>query len=306
LKLTTAIAQYLYLHKRLDIPGIGSFILDPSVEITDTEQGKQQKSPVLEGINFENNPAIAESSELVSFLSSQTGKMKALAAADLSSHIELMRQFLNIGKPFLLEGIGSLVKTKAGTYEFTPGSMIVDKLKDIPSKSETSTHTTEEQTYEPFLKKEKVKTAWKRPVALLLVVAGIGFAVWGGYTIYKRNASKSETTESPAVPDNNTISAAANTNLAENVSTQQPVETAPPKETVVIPGQHKFVLEISLQKRAVERYNKLKTFQWPVQMETRDSVQYKLFMLLSSSPADTSRILDSLSALNGRRVYIER
>ena len=42
---------------------------------------------------------------LVSVLMSnaQTGKIKALASADLESYLELAQQFLNIGKPYLLE-----------------------------------------------------------------------------------------------------------------------------------------------------------------------------------------------------------
>ena len=119
MKLASILTQYLYTNKRLDLTSIGTFLLDPSA-ILETENGKNSKQDITSGITFESNSAMPESPELISYISSQMGKMKALASADLNSHLELARQFLNIGKPFLFEGIGNLVKTKSGQYEFIP------------------------------------------------------------------------------------------------------------------------------------------------------------------------------------------
>ncbi len=306
MKLTTAIAQYLYVHKRLDIAGIGSFILDPSALVNlEAENSKNQKNPVVEGVSFENNPSVKESPELVAFISSQTGKMKALAAADLSSHVELMQQFLNIGKPFMLEGIGSLVKMKSGEFVFTPGTLVTEKLKDIPSKSETGEVADKSfsSTYEPFLHKEKAKTAWRKPVAVLLVLAGIGFAVWGGYTLYKKNEAKAD---EPVAQQPATVQKTADTIPPANTAavTAPPALNNQPAPTPA--GNYKFVLETSGTKRAFERFSKLKVFQWPVQMETKDSLEYTLYMLLPASASDTTRLLDSLTRLNGKRVIIGR
>ena len=299
LKLAPLLAQFLYSHKRLDLVGIGSFFLDPAA-VPDTEPGKSLKSITSEGISFENNPSIRESTELIGYISSQTGKMKALASADLNSFLELGLQFLNIGKPFLLEGIGTLSKIRSGMYEFKPGSPLPEKLKDI-STSESHTANVEDNfgKYEPFLEKEKIKTAWKKPVLALLIVLGIGLAVLGGYTIYKRNihsrntaltASKKQTV-TPILPDN--TQPAAKDSLTSQAA------------AINSDGNYKFVLETAGKKRAFERYQKLKTYRWDVKMETNDSMQYKLFLLLPTLAMDTSRVMDSLTALNGRKVYIE-
>ena len=109
MKLAPLLAKYLYTHKRLDLPGIGTFLFDPSA-IIESESSKYNKPRNMEGISFESNVLAKETAELIGFISTQAGKMKALAAADLDSHLELAQQFLNIGKPFLFEGIGSLVK----------------------------------------------------------------------------------------------------------------------------------------------------------------------------------------------------
>src|SRR4051812_17926013 len=95
-KITTLLTQYLYTNHRLDLPGIGSFLLDASA-IAQAENTKQ-RSVITEGISFENNPSIKEVPALIAFISAQSGKQKALAASDLDSHLELAQQFLNIGK----------------------------------------------------------------------------------------------------------------------------------------------------------------------------------------------------------------
>jgi hypothetical protein len=96
----------------------------------------------------------------------------------------------------------------------------------------------------------------------------------------------------------------ADTSVASNIKkdsnriNQNTVVTAPA-------GTYKFVLETSDKERALARYNTLKTYQWNVQLETKDSISYKIFMLLPATTLDTTRLLDSLSMLTGRRVFIE-
>ena len=68
-------------------------------------------------------------------------------------------------------------------------------------------------------------------------------------------------------------------------------------------SNYKYVLEIAKSKRAFRRYNQLKEINWKVHLETQDSIQYKLYMLLSSR--DTTRTLDSLTVMTGRKVFIE-
>ena len=45
----------------------------------------------------------------------------ARASADLDSYLVLGKQFLNIGKPFIIEGLGVLEKSQQGDYEFRQG-----------------------------------------------------------------------------------------------------------------------------------------------------------------------------------------
>jgi len=225
--------------------------------------------------------------------------MKALAAADLASHLQLSEQFLNIGKPFAFEGIGIVAKGKNGELEFTPITVLTEKVKEYKTK-ETELSSLKEQTagdYESFLSPSKSNFGWKKPVVGFFLICGIGGTIWGGYEISKRskprksNAIESSITatvlpfvDSSVVPEKDTIT---------TISTTLPVDR-----------NYKYVLEVAKSKRAFKRYNQLKAIQWNVELETQDSVQYKLVMLLPAV-ADTSKTIDSLTVMTGKKVYIE-
>lgn len=302
MKITHLLAQYLYKNKRLDLHGLGSFLLDNSI-IIESENNKQTKETGIEGITFENNTSTKEDSELIAFISKYTGKIKALAAADLNSHLELAKQFLNIGKPFLFEGIGSLTKIRSGEYSFEPGIILNEKLTEQKVKELNSTSTNEEPVsdYKSALYKNTTKSNWKKPLVFTFVIVGIALAIWGGYTVYNKTSSKNNTNKLPESTNDKTI-------ILEDTSTIKKDSIHTPNNSTIsdASGSTKFVLEIANKERAVERYNKLKTYLWDVRMETNDSLSYKLFLLFPVNAADTTKVLDSLTLLNGRKVYIEK
>lgn len=297
-KIPPLLAQYLYCHQRLDLPGLGTFLLD-NTAISALENSKQ-RSALLEGVSFKSNPSLKESPELVGFIAQKTGKMKALAASDLDSHLRVAEQFLNIGKPFALEGIGIVSKGKHGEIEFTPITVSPDKVKEYNTK-ETEVSSQKESSsegYESFLSPSKTNLEWKKPVVALLLLCGIGLTIWGGYVISKKanknkasaNLSVSALNAAPVPSPDSTIQ------KNESISSNQ--------HALTIDNNYKYVLEVAKSKRAFKRYNQLKDIQWKVQLETKDSVQYKIFMLLPAI-ADSSRTIDSLTVMTGRKVYIE-
>jgi hypothetical protein len=285
-KLTSLLAQYLYTNHRLDLPGIGSFLLDPSA-ISSVENSKQ-RSPVVDGISFEYSPTVKTSPELIAYISSQSGKMKALASADLDSHIQLVQQFLNLGKPFTFDGIGTLSKKKNGSLEFSSLSVPAEKVKEFQAKEVAPVSLEESSShYESFLAAPKMNFSWRRPVVALLVLAGIALAIWGGYTISKKAATSDQT----PVPDVVTQPVQPDSNL---LAKAEPVKSK----------DYKYILQVSKKQTAIRRYNQLKTNLWDVKMETSDSVLFKLYMLFPSN-TDTTHVLDSLTAMTGKKVYIE-
>ena len=295
MKIPSLLAQYFYCNQRLELPGLGSFLLDASA--LSALQHSTQRTAVLEGVSFETNLSLKESPDLIAFIAEKTGKMKPLASADLESHLQLAQQFLNMGKPFSFEGIGILSRVKPGEYEFTPISVSTEKIKDFNTNNIASTETKEEPAsqYESFLSSAKTKFEWKKPVIGVMLLCGVGLTIWAGYVIsQKKNKAIVHTAAEKIIPE---VIAADSLQKADSIIPLVPTTVAP--ET-----NYKYVLEIAKSKRAFKRYNQLKTIRWKVQMETEDSIQYKLYMLLPSM-ADTTRTIDSLTVMTGRKVYIE-
>jgi hypothetical protein len=226
--------------------------------------------------------------------------MKVLAESDLESHLQMVQQFLNINKPFSFDGIGTLVKVKQGEFEFTQGNIISNKLKDNPEKEKqaVSKKETVEAKYQAYLATPVAKSRWKKPVVVLLILCGIGLAIWGGYTISTKQAEKTEA----VLSENNT-----NEQPASAIDSTQLKKTDTPTEKIIPRhDNYKYVLEIAKANRAFTRYKTLMDTKLSnvVQLETTDSIQYKLFVLLPVT-TDTTRIIDSLTSFLGKKVYIE-
>ena len=149
MKLPQLLSQFLYQTKRLDLPGLGTFTLDASAVIPQ-ESDRTGHTPAS-GITFRNANLAAADDALITYIKDNTGKMKSLAAADLDFFLTTGRQLLNIGKPFYLEGIGTLRKTKDGRLDFTPGEYSTARLEDISEKKQATTQSFEEapREYEP-------------------------------------------------------------------------------------------------------------------------------------------------------------
>lgn len=309
MKVAHLLARFLYNNKRLALAGIGNFTLDENAVIQ--IDVKQQKVPVLEGIQFQNDTTVKEDADLIAFISAETGKMKALASADLDSYLALAKQFLNIGKPFLLEGIGTLVKAQTGVFEFSPGTVLVEKMSSSPSAAKESNflQPAEESFtgYEnEYAKKSGGNPALKKILTGALIIAGLGAAVWGGYAIYKNSQSNDAAAVTPTTADTNAVKDTSTVNINKPDSIIQTTTQAPVSAAC---GSYKFVIEETGKLRAATRFAFLKRIGTPIQLETKDSVVFKLFYILPANPADTARMCDSLTRnytpKGKRRTYIE-
>ena len=277
------------------LTGIGSFHLNPK-QVFEATEDKNSKNNISGEISFVQDATIKEDEKLVLFISSQSGKMKSLAASDIDSYLELAKQFLNIGKPFLIEGIGSLSKNKSGSLDFTPDPLQSDKIKEHASAISDQTSSTEDSftNYEEMLSPKKPKTpASKKLVLWLTIITGIGLAVWGGYIVYTKK------TEAPV--SNETILAPEPVKNTDTVKAPLIIDSSGLHKTGTSTSNdtYKFVIENSGRFRALKRFSDLKKWGVDIQMETKDSINFKLFFKLAALPKDTARIKDSLTLLYG-------
>ncbi|RYY57013.1 MAG: hypothetical protein EOO09_04260 [Chitinophagaceae bacterium] len=310
MKLTSLLIQFLYTNERLDLPGIGSFTLDRNI-IAGFDNPKNRQ-PITEGISFVSKPSLTDSPELIRYISETTGKMKSLATADLESRLELAKQFLNLGKPFTFEGLGTLVRRPTGEVEFTQAFVVPDPNRPILASTGFQERQEVVKKHESVFSEQRKTGTVSRPIMAALVIGGIILAVGAGYWI-SRPAGKSEvtaavnnaipTTDTPEIiaSDSSAAVTPATTAVTETTATAAPAAS----RVVTADGSYKYVLEVAKSTRAFKRYNQLRTNLWNVELETKDSVDYKLILMLPKMNADTTRVLDSLTVMLGRKVYIE-
>lgn len=321
MKISVLVAQYFYQNKRLNLPGIGTFFLDVAVDVQNIEKGSRD---ILDHIHFAQKNITKPDEELIDFIRKHTGKIRPLAESDLETFVADGKLMLNIGKPFHIEGIGTLQKNKDAVYEFSPGQPVVQRLESPP----TLTNAEHLDTGKP--KKRSVfdddpneaRNSQIRRIAIIIgVIVGIGIIVWGGYSLFSSKVKDPATTaassanaedsqsqassylsnindpkkqlenvinkDSILLDDVNGVDTSRATNAASTTTATPaaPVASGPSK-------MYKYVLQTTRSKTtAVSMLNRLKP---KVQLETVDSTLFKIVISLPGTPADTTRIKDSL------------
>jgi hypothetical protein len=308
------LSQYLYQTRKLDLPGIGSFSLDADAVVP--QESDRMGQVAAAGIRFRNVTVRAPDDNLINFIKEHTGKMKSLAASDLDFYLTTGRQLLNIGKPFYLEGIGTLLKNKEEGFDFAPGEYLVARL-DEPGHDRRA-------AFDEAAREREVKGGSTRQgLLLMLIVIGLAVIGWGGYYLYKRN-SFTEPVEKQAVvlPDTTrktTPVQATDTTFkqAKDTATPSPsmaaktpaapvpaapaptiANSTPAAELPPPPGAilYRFIiLSTDNKHHALRRYNQLLGYQLNIKMYQKDSAWFKLYFPITTSPRDTTAIKDSLS-----------
>jgi hypothetical protein len=309
LKLPLLLAEFLYQHKKLSLPGLGIFTLDPAIVIpADGDKGADEFVPAVE---FENAVITRADDDLVEFIKKNTGKMKPLAIADLDSYATLATQMINIGKPFYIEGIGTLSKGKEKRFDFTPGQHDVTGVQD-PGITPGRTASKNKGASEKGIYDQSSGNGGRKFVLALAVIAAIAAIAWGSYKLYEKNKS-AETSES-APPESGADTAAVV--VADSQQVTKPLtDTVAPDKTVVKPNRtvgtgdslsFKFViLKTNNKSKAIKRYNQLLSYLLKIKMQTKDSSFFKLYFTFPAMAKDTIHIKDSLNTVYATHTLIE-
>ena len=306
MKLSLIFAKFLYQHKQLNLPGIGVFTFDSTVplnEITD-----KNAHELLQHIRYNQKNIMKADDEFIDFIRTHTGKIKPLAESDLESYIAEGKILLNIGKPFHLEGIGTLQKSSAGKYEFNPGLPLVDKLDHFFPEKETKP-TSSKQAYEKEYTPATGNTYSGRTVGLVVaILLGLGAIVWGGYSLYNSNTDDQGLESNPA-PTTEPISSVPDTTQTASLDTvgraseSSAIVNRPPSSG----KPYKFIFRLASKNYVIKRYNELKLSNPNIFWDTKDSIVYRLYVAMPVTPADTARIRDSLREWYGtKKILIEQ
>jgi hypothetical protein len=300
-KIELILVQYLYNNKELTLQGIGTFHLDGSVTLpADTEK---EISIPANAITFNYNPKVTEDDKLIDFIVLHTKKIKPLASADLDSFLILGRQFLNIGKPFTLDGIGTLNRLHHGALEFIPGQFINAKIEAPKNQNEGEVEEKKVNFHEYGSQQAGNN---KKPVMIvlfLLILAAAGFAAWY-YGFRDQTATNDKAQTQQTTPSSGTTSDTTTTSQDTSTAQQQTPQTEPAGDIggnnfriVVKEGKDRAALNASAQK--------LNSWGHKLILFTDDSVNYKLAALFSRPLADTTKVRDSLKKYFGAATRIE-
>ena len=179
MKIEQLLVQHFYNNRAITLQGMGTFELSPDF-VLPMENDKDVVMPE-NVIKFIYNPKATEDESLIDFIVQQTRKIKPLASADLDSYLVLGKQFLNIGKPFKIEGVGILEKNMAGDLEFSQGHYTSSKMEAAPV-------TLREKSEEDIsFAATRPRTENKGKKALLIIVSILLLALigWGAWMVYR-------------------------------------------------------------------------------------------------------------------------
>ncbi len=281
------------------IQDIGSFTLSPDV-IIPAENEKELALPD-NAIQFHFNPREGKDEGLIDFIVQQSRKIKPLATSDLESYSILSRQFLNIGKPMIIEGIGVLQKNQEGTYDFEQGNKVNQRVSSAPVTS-TRDNSQDEISFttpprEAGTSKGVVLTAL---VVVLLCIAGALYY----FLLYDK-------ADQPVAAQEETVLVAADT--SSNPVSSNPVAdtsaTTVPAVAVSAPRDSfsfKVVIkEYPTKETADKAFARLSTFGHKLLLSAKDSSTYKISMPFMTPLSDTARARDSLKRFFGGKPYID-
>lgn len=290
MKIEHYIVQFLYTSKKVTLQGIGTFTLDPSV-LLPTENEKEKDIALPENaFQFTFNLKATEDLELVNYIIQHTGKIFPLASSDLESYTTLAKQFLNIGKPLVIEGVGTIQKTQQGDYQFISGHFITPKIDDIPKQLREKRD--ESISFETPIKVNNDKRNLQFVVVAVLLLF-IGFAL---FYLMKENTSdfKSANSEKTTPADSMKIKSFDSDKITNNNSS----------------NKDNFTFKIILKKYPSEEkmktvYDRLRSYGHKLIIIKLDSSNYELAIPFKTPLSDTLRAKDSLKEFFGGSPYVK-
>lgn len=293
MKIEQALVIYLLKNKQVSLQGIGIFKIDgPIPENTDND-----KPFVIppDSISFVYDGKAREDQDLVDFIVQNTKKIRPLASADLDSFLTLGRQFINIGKPFTIQNLGTLEKTRSGELTFKAGPLIERAQVARPKIEDAGAEPHEENLFNDYQKQSPNNTRTLIIILIIIVVGAVAWAAWNFGFKNNNEQTVSDTTQS-IVPISDSLADSSRINSAALVkkttdSTSLAQRSSSDSFTFKV-----VVKETSSKDVAMATFQRLKNYGRKVIMYTDDdSITYKVAQPFMLPLSDTTRVLDSLN-----------
>lgn len=251
--------------------------------------------------SFDYNLKAAEDSALVDSIVQQTRKIRPLASSDLESYSILAKQFLNIGKPLEIPGVGTIQKNQEGTYEFIQGAFVSPKIEDAPRQIT-------EKAEEPIsFEHESTGRGNKNYAGIILgiIILGLaGAALY--YFVFNRTAatepSAEQVTQTETIPD---TTAALKADTVAKIQPDTIQATPPPVAIKTDSNNFKIVIKDYKSETAANKaLSRLSKYNRKFMVIKQDSLTYHLALPFTTPITDTGRVRDSLRIFFGGKPYV--
>ncbi|MCO5234857.1 MAG: hypothetical protein M9933_01210 [Chitinophagaceae bacterium] len=305
MKIAQLLGQYLLQNKKMQLEGIGEFVLDNFYENPfEHEKGKIRLPD--NAIHFVPDKKTPEDAGLIAFIAGQTGKLKSLASSDLEDYLDIGKQLLNVSKQFYIEGLGTLFLDDHNEYDFVQGNALIAASPAEEAHHKKYTFKKEERpddiSFEGGYQKRAKSTVNTLRRALIIFALVLGLTILGGVVYYftrEWQFNKSQPTNvleniRPVIPEQKSANADSSASGADSLNTF--LQTG---------NSYKVIIETSKRQRALSRYEEILKMGHDVHLSTTDSLTFKLYTIITGPLADTARSRDSISIFFGRPARIE-
>lgn len=287
MKLEQLIVQHLYNNKSVTLQGIGTIHLDPSVSIP--QEGDRNTAIPENAFSFDYNLKAGEDEALIDFIVQQTRKIKPLASSDLESYSILGKQFLNIGKPLTIEGIGTILKNQSGVYEFTPGHFVSPKVEEAPRQLKEKTE--ESISFENETPKKGNSRGFLLFLFFVLIACLAALGLY--YFMFKSKPVKTETVQQDPLPQ----TPPQDTTHTDTSHAQKPdsnTVTTPVAPVIKDTMHFKLVVKQYATEAAASRgLSRFTTMGYKMEMIKIDSANYQLVIPFNKPLSDTTKAKDT-------------
>jgi hypothetical protein len=225
------------------------------------------------------------------------GKNKKIIAMDIESYLNEMRQLLNTGKEFVIEGIGTIFINKEGGYYFVQQAKDALRNEENPRKQKKPTKLYRE----PAGERKSIRKKGNYPVLLIisLLVLAAAIATIFYWVHYKNETTSSQKDLVPVVTDSTDETAGA--------PVKKSTDTILAKNDSVL---YKFIFEFTRDSsRAHKRVAMLREYGDAAlfdSISTDTAVLYRLYVVKKILPSDSTTVKDSLHKYFQRDIVIEK
>lgn len=283
MKVQDLLGEYLYQHKQLTLPSIGTFELDASVNVYESKEGVLPE----DAIRFTQNTQAVVDEALLNFLVQQSGKMKPLAMSDLDSFLNNGWQLLNIGKPFTIKGVGALTR-KGNDLSFIQGAPTLEKTEASGAYNLKDRTRQKEEIKELSFESEVKKGNGKKVIITLASIIALALIGWAVYLAIPKNEN-SASDETEIQQTDTTLTGTQQDTTAQQLkdTVLQQLTSAADTSFQLILASFKDTAEANkeLAKQMSRRKN--------VTVQQKDSL-YQIILTVNRPKADTAIVKDSL------------